>query len=196
LGSGGKRVTMCECRPSRRSAATISRMKSNRSGWLGVTMFTKIQLNRNDLNPCPFGFGHRRRHSPRVYPTAFRRWMQRSAKPAIGRWRLSLADRLGDEGRQRGTSLSRAFGRGTDIALPAGKGSVRGPARLKQGGEMNSVVAAQGVPLGQVACRSVCPARPQASPSGRDSHLGMRAWAVYASALPSEGEGSPRPPRA
>src|SRR5438105_2714177 len=42
--------------------------------------------------------------------------MQHSAKPAIGRWRLSLADRLGDEGRQRGTSLYRACGRGTEIA--------------------------------------------------------------------------------
>src|SRR5262249_51501406 len=87
---------------------------------------------------------------------------------------------LGDEGRQRGTT------RGTEIALPAGKGSVRRPACLKQGGEMNSVVAAQGVPLGQVACRSVCPARPRASPSGRDSRLAMRAWAVDAAALRAE----------
>src|ERR1051325_784184 len=138
LGSGGKRVTMCECLPSRKSAATISRMKSNRSGWLGVTMLNKTRVNLDDLNPCSFGFGHRRRHSPRVYPTAFRCWMQRSAKPATGRWHLSLADRLADEGRQRGTSLYRACGRGTEIALPAGNGSVRRPARLKQGGEMNS----------------------------------------------------------
>src|SRR5262252_5001282 len=57
-------------------------------------------------------------------------------RPAIERWRLSLGDRLGDEGRQRGTSLYRACGRGTQIALPAGKGSVRRPARLKRGGEM------------------------------------------------------------
>ena len=42
--------------------------------------------------------------------------------------------------------MYRACGRGTEIALPAGKGSVRGPARLKQGGEMDSVVAAQGLP--------------------------------------------------
>jgi len=79
-------------------------------------MFNKTRINLDNLNSCPFGFGHRRRHSPRVYPTAFRRWMQHSAKPAIGRWRLSLADRLGDEGRQRGTSLYRACGRGTEIA--------------------------------------------------------------------------------
>ena len=61
LGSGGKRVTMCECLPSRRSAATISRMKSNRSGWLGVTMFNKTGINLDNLdnlNSCPFGFGH------------------------------------------------------------------------------------------------------------------------------------------
>jgi hypothetical protein len=31
---------------------------------------------------------------------------------------------------------------------------VRRPARLKQGGEMGTVVPVQGVPLGQVACRS------------------------------------------
>src|SRR5690349_17316234 len=54
LGSGGKRVTMCECLPSRRSVATISRMKSNRSGWLGVTMFTMTQLNPNALESLSF----------------------------------------------------------------------------------------------------------------------------------------------
>ena len=112
--------------------------------------------------------------------------MQRPAKPAIGRWRLSLADRLGDEGRQRGTSLYRACGRGAEIALPAGKGSVRGPARLKQGGEMNSVVAAQGVPLGPGRVPIGLPSPPRASPSGRDSRLAMRAWAVDAAALSAE----------
>ena len=81
------------------------------------------------MNPCPFGFGHRRRHSPRVYPTAFRRWMQRSAKPAIGRWRLSLADRLGDEGRQRGTSLWAGHG---DRPLPSPRCSVPS-SRLSEG---------------------------------------------------------------
>src|SRR3954453_3285613 len=70
LGSGGKRVTMCECLPPRRSAGTISRMKSNRSGWLGVTMFTKTRINLHDLNSCPFGSAIGE-GSPRVYPTAF-----------------------------------------------------------------------------------------------------------------------------
>jgi hypothetical protein len=128
----------------------------------GLACMTRIPV----LSGSAIGEG-----TPRVYRTAFRRRMQRSAKASHRLWRLSLGDRLGDEGRQRGTSLYRLCGRGTEIALPAGKGAVRRPARLTQGGEMNSVVAAQGVPLGQVACRSVCPARPRASPSGRDSRL-------------------------
>src|SRR5450756_85072 len=40
FGSGGKRVTTVWCRPSRRSAATISRMKSPRSGEDGVWLLT------------------------------------------------------------------------------------------------------------------------------------------------------------
>ena len=39
---------------------------------------------------------------------------------------------------ERAWTLDRAYGRGTEIALPAGKRPVRRPARLKQGGEMNS----------------------------------------------------------
>ena len=64
--------------------------------------------------------------------------MQHSAKLAIGRWRSSLADRLGDEGRQRGTSLDLGPGLRTGQWPPpedqavwdgiaAVRGGVRGP---------------------------------------------------------------------
>ena len=44
MGSGGKRVTISVARPSRRSAATISRMKSDRSGVEGVSLVTVAAL--------------------------------------------------------------------------------------------------------------------------------------------------------
>src|SRR5919197_1017330 len=44
FGSGGKRVTTVETLPSRRSAATISRMKSLRSGVAGSWALTRLLL--------------------------------------------------------------------------------------------------------------------------------------------------------
>src|ERR1700759_3057141 len=44
FGSGGKRVTTSETLPSRTSAATISRMKSRRSGEAGVPALTRLLL--------------------------------------------------------------------------------------------------------------------------------------------------------
>src|SRR5262249_60936003 len=44
FGSGGKRVTTSETLPSRTSAATISRMKSRRSGEAGVLALTRLSL--------------------------------------------------------------------------------------------------------------------------------------------------------
>ena len=44
FGSGGKRVTTSETLPSRTSAATISRMKSRRSGEAGVPALTPLLL--------------------------------------------------------------------------------------------------------------------------------------------------------
>src|SRR5215469_18366481 len=44
FGSGGKRVTTSETLPSRTSAATISRMKSRRSGEAGVSALTRLLL--------------------------------------------------------------------------------------------------------------------------------------------------------
>src|SRR5881398_1445639 len=97
LGSGGKRVTMCECLPSRRSAATISRMKSNRSGWLGVTMFNKTRIYLDDLNPVlsgsASGEGSRRESTGLHFRTA----CSVPQRPVIQRWRLSLGDRLAEE---------------------------------------------------------------------------------------------------
>jgi hypothetical protein len=92
---------------------------------------------------------------------------------------------LGDEGRQRGTSLYRACGRGTEIAAQQAKGSVRRPARLK-GGEMDSVIAVHGVPLGQGACRSY--ARPGRGlvRQGVTAAWRMCAWAVDAAVLRAE----------
>src|SRR6516164_2910902 len=44
FGSGGKRVTTSETLPSRTSAATISRMKSRRSGEAGVRALARLSL--------------------------------------------------------------------------------------------------------------------------------------------------------
>src|SRR3954451_11620343 len=44
FGSGGNRVTTSETRPSRTSAATISRMKSLRSGVVGLSSLTRLEL--------------------------------------------------------------------------------------------------------------------------------------------------------
>ena len=44
FGSGGKRVTTSETLPSRTSAATISRMKSLRSGEAGAPALTRLLL--------------------------------------------------------------------------------------------------------------------------------------------------------
>src|SRR5438034_2136047 len=44
FGSGGKRVTTSETLPSRTSAATISRMKSLRSGVAGMSALTRLLL--------------------------------------------------------------------------------------------------------------------------------------------------------
>src|SRR5665647_2349620 len=56
FGSGGKRVTTVWRRPSRRSAATISRMKSPRSGEDGVWMLTRPKIAQGSAGapalPC------------------------------------------------------------------------------------------------------------------------------------------------
>src|SRR5665647_2026289 len=56
FGSGGKRVTTVWRRPSRRSAATISRMKSPRSGEDGVWMLTRPRIAQGSAGapaqPC------------------------------------------------------------------------------------------------------------------------------------------------
>src|SRR6201986_2990385 len=57
FGSGGKRVTPSETLPSRTSAATISRMKSRRSGEAGVPALTRLLLVTSirvvQLRLCP-----------------------------------------------------------------------------------------------------------------------------------------------
>src|SRR5262245_38091668 len=60
LGSGGKRVTASVTRPSRTSAATMSRMKSLRSGVAGLSALTLLVRIDSRLGRSAHGFLHER----------------------------------------------------------------------------------------------------------------------------------------